>query len=483
MVRRWSLLVLVIADAAWLALSVRLALGVDSWRRSRAGVPLDVHSTLHLLGITVAWLTALFVCGAYDRRYLALKGRNLSLTMFGCVVATAACAAGCYLAPFWYVSRTAFVALGLTAGLGLVLIRSVWLTIGKRVYLPEFLGVGDPYILEAVWVELGEAFGTKQPLPVVSVGNIRIPRSLAGIRDCPKDSALAALERHGSNLVVISDGTILSSQAAYILSRASLAGCTVADVFTYFERHTGRAPIFIIPGGWVFRPDHRAPDWAAYIGKRILDLLVTLLLLPLTIPVLMLAALLIRITSPGPVFFTQRRIGYRGRDFSLIKLRTMRIEETAGAKSAWTKHNDPRVTPIGRLLRATGIDELPQLWNVIRGDLSLVGPRPEQPEVISELDNFILPYMQRHAVPCGITGWAQIHRGSDAGLDDVLDKIRLDLYYARHFSLWFDIVILLRTFQMLLAGAKPAPSAVVGTRQERSQARPLRALAEAGSRT
>ncbi len=240
----------------------------------------------------------------------------------------------------------------------------------------------------------------------------------------------------------------------------------MADVFTFYEMHTGRAPIFIVPGGWVFRIHHRAPECAAYLGKRLFDLVVTAALLPVVIPITAAAAFLVKMTSPGPAFFAQRRIGYRGREFSLLKLRTMRADPDRRGGELWTQRDDSRVTPVGRILRATGIDELPQLWNVVCGDLSLVGPRPEQPAVIAELEDSMLPYMQRHVVPSGVTGWAQIHRGGDVRFDDVLDKIRLDLYYARNFSLWFDILILLRTFQMLLAGAKPAPSASVTPQAE-----------------
>lgn len=136
------------------------------------------------------------------------------------------------------------------------------------------------------------------------------------------------------------------------------------------------------------------------------------------------------------------------------------------------------------MLRATGIDELAQLWNVLRGEISLVGPRPERPEVVRGIVQEVAPYLQRHVVPAGITGWAQVHRGGDSSLEDVVDKVRLDLYYARNFSLWFDIVILLRTFQMLLAHAKPAPAATVGQERAllpRSGASPLPASVGLGS--
>jgi exopolysaccharide biosynthesis polyprenyl glycosylphosphotransferase len=465
MVRRRSLALLMLADACWVAGAIRLALAVDGWRRSFT-VRVDAASASHLLAVVAVWLACLFICGAYDRRYLVLKGRSLGLTMAGCATATAAFAGGCYLVPAWHMSRSAFVVLGLSAGLGLVLIRAVWLARGRRTHWPEFLGVGDPELLATVWEKLARALGFRKSLAVVATGRDRRIPSPTGIRDCSMRDALQILRDGTREVVVLTDGTITSPQAAAILSHASLTGCTVADIFTFYEMHTGRAPIFIVPGGWVFRAHHRSPEWAAYLNKRLFDVLVTLALLPIAIPITAVAALLVKLTSAGPAFFTQRRVGYRGREFSLVKLRTMRADFDGSRNTAWTQREDPRITPVGRILRATGIDELPQLWNVLRGDLSLVGPRPEQPAVIAELENSMLPYPQRHVVPSGITGWAQIHRGGDLRFDDVLDKIRLDLYYARNFSLWFDVVILLRTLQMLLAGAKPAPSASVAPRAQ-----------------
>jgi lipopolysaccharide/colanic/teichoic acid biosynthesis glycosyltransferase len=254
----------------------------------------------------------------------------------------------------------------------------------------------------------------------------------------------------------------------------------VADIFSFYETCTGRAPIFCTQQGWLFRAQHRAPDQFAYACKRVFDLILTALALPMALPTVVIAAALVKLTSPGPALFVQRRIGFRGQEFSLLKLRTMHVAGERG-DDHWTGRDDPRVTPVGRVLRVLGLDELPQLWNVLRGELSLVGPRPEQPEVVRRLVEELPPYLQRHVVPCGITGWAQIRRGSDLDLADVLDKVRLDLFYARHFSLWLDALILLRTFQMLLARAKPAPAALAPRAGERA-ARPALGAASGGPR-
>ncbi len=492
MVGRRSVLLLVMADACWIGSTLLAAWALDGWRRSLPMWQMNPAHLTHLTGAVAIWLLALYICGAYERKYLTLKGRNLSLTLCGSAVGTAATAGSLYLLPQWHMSRFAFLLLGMGAVSGLVAIRAIWLVHQRRIPLPAFLGVGDPEVLGDIWLELTRVTAVQGQLPVVSPNGHSPSAALGagparthpGVSLCSEEAALAALAAHRGGMVVLSDGTIPSSQAASILNRASLSGSTVADISTFYEIYTGRAPIFRTAGGWLFRAQHHAPDTLAYYSKRLFDVTVTLLLLPVAVPVLALAALAIKLTSPGPVFYRQRRIGSRGREFSLVKLRSMSVDAERNTGPVWAGEEDSRITPVGRVLRATGIDELAQLWNVLRGEISLVGPRPERPEVVRGIVQEVAPYLQRHVVPAGITGWAQVHRGGDSSLEDVVDKVRLDLYYARNFSLWFDIVILLRTFQMLLAHAKPAPTATVGQERAllpRSGASPLPASVGLGS--
>jgi lipopolysaccharide/colanic/teichoic acid biosynthesis glycosyltransferase len=196
----------------------------------------------------------------------------------------------------------------------------------------------------------------------------------------------------------------------------------------------------------------------------------------LALPVLVAASAAIVAESGFPVLYRQRRMGLRGKCFTLLKLRTMTKEAEAGTGAIWSSPGDPRVTRVGAFLRRTGMDELPQLWNVLLGEMSLVGPRPERPEIVAELRRQIPLYMQRHAVPPGIAGWAQINHGGDTCLRDVLEKLRYDLYYAKNFSLRLDVRILLRTCQMALAWAKPP----TGGFCESSQRRRAERAAETG---
>jgi len=184
----------------------------------------------------------------------------------------------------------------------------------------------------------------------------------------------------------------------------------------------------------------------AWRTKRAFDLVLATLFLVLTLPLLAACAAAVRLSSPGPIFFTQRRIGQRGEIFHLLKFRTMRVNDDSD--TTWTVTDEERITTVGRFLRGTSMDELPQLVNVLRGEMSLVGPRPERPHFVDQFRVAVQGYDDRHRVPAGLTGWAQVHglRGDTS----IADRALFDNYYVEHWSLWHDILILLRTAGQVL---------------------------------
>jgi lipopolysaccharide/colanic/teichoic acid biosynthesis glycosyltransferase len=193
-----------------------------------------------------------------------------------------------------------------------------------------------------------------------------------------------------------------------------------------------------------------SPSSRSFSLKRGMDFALALLLLTLTAPALLVAACLVKLTSKGPVIYSQTRVGWRRRPMIIYKLRTMthRCEEQSGP--CWSLPNDSRVTRVGGFLRRSHLDELPQLWNVLRGDMSLVGPRPERPEFVWQLESILPGYRDRHLVPPGITGLAQVQLPADTDVDSVRRKLPYDLYYVRHGSLGLDLRILLATpFRLL----------------------------------
>jgi len=175
-------------------------------------------------------------------------------------------------------------------------------------------------------------------------------------------------------------------------------------------------------------------------------------LLVLTLPIALIAAIAVKLDSPGPIFYQQDRLGMGGQVFRIFKFRSMRVDAESSTGAAWATPRDPRVTHVGRLMRLLRIDELPQLFNVIRGDMSLVGPRPERPEIVARLVPTIPLYNHRHTMRPGITGWAQICYQYGATVEDAREKLCYDLYYIKNWSLFLDLQIMLQTMKVVLYG-------------------------------
>ncbi len=230
-------------------------------------------------------------------------------------------------------------------------------------------------------------------------------------------------------------------------------GIEIIDMPTLYERLATRLPVEYVEDQWLLFSDGFSLISKQYVQKikRILDFVFSGILLIAVLPIMALTAIAIRIDSSGPVFYKQQRVGKRGKVFTVCKFRSMCCDaEKHGAK--WAQKNDSRVTRVGKWIRLFRIDELPQIWNVFTGDMSLVGPRPERPEFVRDLEAQIPYYCVRHTVTPGITGWAQIKYQYGASVDDSLRKLEYDLYYIKNMSLLFDLKILLRTVGVVLLG-------------------------------
>ena len=253
-------------------------------------------------------------------------------------------------------------------------------------------------------------------------------------------------ERELTHAVLCADGEAVARAVA----ECEMRGLRVENIPNAFERVTQRAPIFAGGSEWVAGIESRRKTRYATRFKRVLDIAVALALLPAAGVILAVAAAGIKLTSRGPVFYTQTRVGRGGREFRFVKLRTMVDEAEHDTGPVWATHNDPRVTGVGRFLRRYRLDELPQLWSVLTGEMSLVGPRPERPHFVEQFIERIPYYRLRLLAPPGISGWAQIHRGPDQTEEDVYEKLRRDLYYVRHLSFALDLQVLARTAGVVL---------------------------------
>lgn len=235
------------------------------------------------------------------------------------------------------------------------------------------------------------------------------------------------------------------------LLRIKTTGVHVNDISSFLERETGRVDLDSVNPSWlIFSDGFSSGRRLSGIAKRLFDIVVSTLLLALTLPVILIFALLVKLESKGPAFYRQKRVGRYGQPFDLIKLRSMRADAEVEGKAVWAAKDDPRVTRIGRFIRKVRIDELPQTWCVLKGEMSFVGPRPERPEFVADLEKQLSYFAERHMVKPGITGWAQINFPYGASLDDSRQKLEYDLYYAKNYTPFLDLLILLQTIRVVL---------------------------------
>ncbi len=235
------------------------------------------------------------------------------------------------------------------------------------------------------------------------------------------------------------------------LLRIKTTGVHVNDISSFLERETGRVDLDSVNPSWlIFSDGFSSGRRLSGIAKRAFDIVASALLLALTLPIILLFALFVKLESRGPAFYRQQRVGRYGVNFNLLKLRSMHVDAEAGGKAIWASKDDPRTTRIGKFIRKVRIDELPQSWCVLKGDMSFVGPRPERPEFVADLEKQLPYFAERHMVKPGITGWAQINFPYGASIEDSRQKLEYDLYYAKNYTPFLDLLILLQTIRVII---------------------------------
>lgn len=311
---------------------------------------------------------------------------------------------------------------------------------------------GATTIIEAI-----EAYapGQYQVIGVVG-GDQDRERSVAGVPVLGSGGEMLSLaRRYDVAELIVATPCELSGDLFQGVMDCYQQGISIVPMAILYERLTGRVPVQYVGKDWaIVLPIETTSIFDPYpVLKRLLDVIMALSGLALFVPILFVLAPAMRLDSPGPIFFRQERVGRGGRHFKVIKLRTMipNAEQETGA--VFAARNDPRITRVGRFLRRSRLDEVPQLWNVLRGEMSMIGPRPERPEFIDALTREIPFYRARLAVQPGITGWAQVRYAYANSLEDHLIKLQYDLYYIRHRSLLLDLQIAIRTIGRMLTFA------------------------------
>jgi len=402
-----------------------------------------------ILGVTVVALFCLHYFDLYDLQEVASRG-DIWFRLFVVVGILSFLLAGFgILFPQFMLANHTFV-LGLSIlALGLVLWRAAYNWLIRRPYLRErvhVVGEGE----RAKW--LVKFIRAKPELGMDVMGWSGAIGNGSMNREALRDKLAEIAEKHDLDRVIIALEDRRGTMPVRELLDLRLSGVKVEDATGIVEKISGKIEVDSLHPSWlIFSEGFRLNPTFMFL-RRFFSLLVSLVLLLAVLPLLPLIALAIKLTSPGPVLYAQKRVGGNGRVFTCYKFRTMRVDAETAQGPSWAGDNDPRVTGVGRWLRRVRIDEIPQLWNVLRGEMGFVGPRPERPEFVEWLSREIPYYPLRHVIRPGITGWAQIRYQYGASLEESKEKLKFDLYYIKHMSLSFDLMIVLESVKIVLLG-------------------------------
>jgi len=432
------------------AAAAYIRLGDDAWTviSGRDGM-------LRALLIVAICQISLNYADLYDLRTI-VDARDLLVRLFQAVGAASLILAFAYFwFPEWIIGRGVFV---IAAVLVIALVMAWrlafrWLT--KRVAPRERLlivgtsptGVDLARELFDRRHELGvELVGFVDPDPSRVGASLINPGVIGTIDDIPSIVRARSVDR-----VVVSLSDARGKLPMEKLLEMKLDGVAFDHLASVYERYVGKIAVENLRPSWLIFSEGFKKRRIVSAAKRVLDLAVATIGLIVTMPLMAVIAVAVKVTSRGPVLYHQRRVGQQGRIFTVHKFRTMCVDAEAATGPVWaTKHGDDRVTPIGGVLRRTRFDELPQLVNVLRGEMSVVGPRPERPEFVAALTRQIPYYGQRHIIRPGITGWAQVRYTYGASTEDALQKLQYDLYYIKNLSLALDLVVIIQTLKTVI---------------------------------
>jgi sugar transferase (PEP-CTERM system associated) len=409
---------------------------------------------LKVMVVVGAFVVCLYYFDLYDSAILSNRREVLSRLVQ--VLGTS-----CLLLALLY-----YVYPPLELGRGIFLIGtvfvSVFLFLWRRLFLvvnsvsrfaDRVLILGDGFVAELLSKEISQ----RPELALNVIG--RMSEQAGGGLDStnlPDFSDITDLPRyvssHRVNRIIVAMGDRKGKLPVEQLLAVKSRGVLIQDATEVYEAITGKVPLESLRLGWLLFSPSFSDFRFVLIYKRLASVLVSLIGLLLTLCLVPFIALAIKLSSPGPILYRQKRVGREGIVFNCYKFRTMRQDAEADTGATWTADDDPRITKVGSFLRTSRLDEIPQLWNVLMGDMSLVGPRPERPEFVEWLSREIPHYNVRHTIRPGITGWAQVRYRYGSSVEDSKEKLRYDLFYVKNMAPGFDLLILFYTIKIILLG-------------------------------
>jgi exopolysaccharide biosynthesis polyprenyl glycosylphosphotransferase len=401
---------------------------------ARAGFAFGGDSQGHVVAVAVACAVALqlafYWADLYDVRVAAHDARQGRRLLFALGATFAIAAPVTLVAPVELRAAVSFALAG--AGVGAAALRA--------------LAPWDPLRTRLLITGSGRALDTV-------LGELRASHDIVlGVERDPSVDLVTRARQAGAQVVVTAFDEDTFGVPPQMLLACRFAGIEVVEAMAYVQRTRRKVPIELIRPEALIYDDGFTPGLASKAGHRAISLVVGGLIALVFAPVAALVALAIRLDSAGPILYRQVRVGRGGKKFTMWKFRTMKVDAEKGTGAVWARKNDPRVTRVGGFLRRTRLDELPQLVNVLRGDMDLVGPRPERPELIATLTRAIPFYEVRHLVRPGLTGWAQIGYPYGASIEDARQKLAYDIYYVKHASPLLDLIVLFHTAKVVIMG-------------------------------
>lgn len=432
---------LALGDLVFLYASLLLALYIRYgalWR--------DKLIESHLLPFTiifVIWLIVFYIAGLYDLRRLRNNLEFLKILGFTLAVNAGLAIIFFYLIPIFGITpkTNLFIFMGIFALVSVFWRRSFngWTALSQPLANIALVGESKSMGELSDLLEKNPQFGFKVKCWIKN----------SDLSETNSDDKLAEeIKKSGVELVIAARELKRDERISKILYGLFSGGMEVQDLPSFYEEIFGKVPVNELSEEWFL--EHTANHRRFYDGlKRAFEIIFSVFMAAILSPILLLIALMVKITSRGPIIYSQTRVGKNGNNFTLFKFRSMRVDaEKNGVQWAASKH-DPRSTVIGGILRTSHLDELPQLWNITRGDISFVGPRPERPEFVGKLRESVPYYEVRLLVKPGVTGWAQLHHRSDQTIEDVAEKLKYDIYYIKNRSIVIDFAIIIKTLKTL----------------------------------
>ncbi|HFE38360.1 MAG TPA: TIGR03013 family PEP-CTERM/XrtA system glycosyltransferase, partial [Gammaproteobacteria bacterium] len=446
-----SLIVLSVVEVFILLMSVQIAVGI---RFSQV----ETSEIGSLAGISALFSFVIFSCmvsmGLYQRHLRdGRKGMFIRISI-AFIIAFVLISVAFYIFPSLFLGRGAFGIAYLIAFAGVIFSRLAYIAIVNREALNRrllVLGAGEKAKLIN---ELLRRRLDRRGFTIVGYMPLNNEKPLVGSDEIVEhtQTLIQLAEKLDVDEIVLAVSDRRKGFPLNELLDCRMSGVDVIDIQTFFERQAGRIILSLLQPSWLIFSDGFAQSVSRDVIKRSFDLLASTILLLATFPVMLLAALAIYIEDRGPVFYRQVRVGKNWRLIQVMKFRSMRVDAEKDGKPKFADADDDRITRVGKLIRKTRIDELPQLFNVLKGEMSFVGPRPERPEFVEKFTVSIPFYAERHRIKPGITGWAQICYPYGASEKDTIEKLQYDLYYVKNYSIFLDLTVLFQTAEVILWG-------------------------------